>query len=119
MQSTSEPNAITGLPDPHVAIHAVGIPAMPCSILKPSFLKNAGQVLRRFNFLKSELAKAEDHVDHDLRLFRHRFNVSHDLLLVIIATIRAGLVDMPASSEVKQSTITTTRKRSLRMWAPD
>ena len=37
MQSISDPSAITGLPDPQVAIHAVGIPAMPRSILKPSF----------------------------------------------------------------------------------
>src|SRR5271168_821919 len=37
MQSISEPSEITGLPDPHVATHAVGIPATPCSTLKPSF----------------------------------------------------------------------------------
>ena len=37
MQSMSEPSAITGLPDPQVAIHAVGMPAMPRSIVKPSF----------------------------------------------------------------------------------
>jgi len=35
MQSTSEPSAITGFPDPQRAVHAVGIPATPRSILKP------------------------------------------------------------------------------------
>src|SRR4051812_18012307 len=35
MQSTSEPSAMTGLPDPQRAVHAVGIPATPRSILKP------------------------------------------------------------------------------------
>ena len=37
MSSMSEPRAITGLPLPHVATHAVGIPANPRSILKPFF----------------------------------------------------------------------------------
>jgi hypothetical protein len=37
MSSMSEPRAITGLPLPHVAIHAVGMPANPRSILKPFF----------------------------------------------------------------------------------
>ena len=32
-----EPSAITGFPDPQVATNAVGIPATPRSILKPSF----------------------------------------------------------------------------------
>ena len=37
----SEPSAITGLPDPQVATHAVGIPATPRSILKPFFSRMA------------------------------------------------------------------------------
>src|SRR5215207_8525810 len=37
MPSMSEPSAMTGLPDPHVAIHAVGMPATPRSTLKPFF----------------------------------------------------------------------------------
>ena len=32
----SEPTAITGFPDPHVATHAVGMPAYPSSTVKPS-----------------------------------------------------------------------------------
>ncbi|MEE8146750.1 MAG: hypothetical protein V3T24_04040 [Longimicrobiales bacterium] len=31
----SLPNAMTGLPEPHLAHHAVGIPAMPSSTSKP------------------------------------------------------------------------------------
>ena len=31
----SEPNEITGFPEPHFAIHAVGIPAVPRSTAKP------------------------------------------------------------------------------------
>ncbi len=37
MSSMSDPSEITGFPDPQEASHAVGIPAMPRSILKPSF----------------------------------------------------------------------------------
>lgn len=33
----SEPRAITGLPEPHVATHAVGIPAKPRWTVKPFF----------------------------------------------------------------------------------
>ena len=33
----SEPSAITGLPDPQRAVHAVGIPATPRSMVKPCF----------------------------------------------------------------------------------
>ena len=63
----SEPSAITGLPDPHVAIHAVGIPAMPSLNREAVLFEDAGQVLRRLEFLKAQLAEAEDHVDHLLR----------------------------------------------------
>ena len=35
MQSMSEPNAMTGLPEPHFATHAVGIPATPRSTVNP------------------------------------------------------------------------------------
>jgi hypothetical protein len=37
MSSMSEPSEITGLPDPHVATHAVGTPAMPRVTLNPFF----------------------------------------------------------------------------------
>ena len=33
----SEPSEITGLPEPHVAVHAVGMPATPRVTLKPFF----------------------------------------------------------------------------------
>ena len=33
----SEPSAITGLPEPHVATHAVGMPDTPRCTLKPCF----------------------------------------------------------------------------------
>ena len=33
----SEPSAITGLPDPQVAMNAVGMPAIPSSTVKPFF----------------------------------------------------------------------------------
>ena len=35
MPSRSEPSAITGFPDPHVATHDVGIPATPSRTVKP------------------------------------------------------------------------------------
>ena len=37
MPSMSEPSAITGLPEPQLAVHAVGMPATPRSIRKPFF----------------------------------------------------------------------------------
>ena len=33
----SEPSEITGFPEPHVATHAVGMPAMPRVTLNPFF----------------------------------------------------------------------------------
>ena len=35
MSSRSEPRAITGFPEPHVATHAVGMPATPSCTVKP------------------------------------------------------------------------------------
>ena len=35
----SEPSAMTGLPDPHVATNAVGMPATPSSTLNPFVLR--------------------------------------------------------------------------------
>ena len=37
MPSMSEPSAMTGLPDPQVATHAVGMPDWPRVTLKPNF----------------------------------------------------------------------------------
>ena len=37
MPSMSEPSAITGLPEPHLATHAVGMPATPRCTVKPNF----------------------------------------------------------------------------------
>ena len=39
MPSRSEPSAITGLPEPHVATHAVGMPATPSRTVKPFVLR--------------------------------------------------------------------------------
>ena len=63
----SEPSAITGLPDPHVATHAVGMPDWPRVTLKPNFSSCAGEVARGLDFLHAELAEAEDRVHHLLR----------------------------------------------------
>ena len=35
MPSMSEPREMTGLPEPHFATHAVGMPATPCCTVKP------------------------------------------------------------------------------------
>ena len=59
------------LASPHDATHAVGMPAMPRSILKPSFSRMPVRYLRGFEFLKAELAEAEDAIDHHLRLLLH------------------------------------------------
>ena len=39
MQSMSEPSARIGLPDPQLAIHAVGMPAIPSCTVKPFFFR--------------------------------------------------------------------------------
>ena len=55
---------MTGLPDPHVATHAVGMPATPSSTVKPFFLRIVDQVFERLELLEPELAEAEDLIDH-------------------------------------------------------
>lgn len=60
----SDPSEITGLPLPHSATHAVGMPEMPRVDLEAVLLEDAGQVLRRLRFLEPELREAEDRVDH-------------------------------------------------------
>ena len=67
MPSMSEPSAITGLPLPHVAMNAVGMPATPSSTVKPFFLSSVDEVLRRLELLEAQLAVAEDLIDHLLR----------------------------------------------------
>ena len=54
----SEPSAITGLPDPHVAMNAVGMPAMPSWTVKPFFSSTSIEVAVGLDFLKSQLARS-------------------------------------------------------------
>ena len=87
----SEPSAITGLPDPHVAIHAVGMPATPSSIVKPFFFEDRRQVLRRLEFLEAELAEAEHRVVPLLDVFLQRVDLEADVALVLIQLrVRSG-----------------------------
>ena len=67
----SEPSAITGLPDPHFATHAVGMPADAALHGEAVLLELAGQVPRGLDFLHAELAEAEDGIDHLLRELGH------------------------------------------------
>ncbi len=60
MSSMSEPREMTGLPEPQVATHAVGIPV---------------------GLLESQLAKAEDLIYHLLGKLRATGNVLHGFLL--------------------------------------
>ncbi len=82
MQSMSEPSAITGLPEPQLAIHAVGIPARFSCTVKPFFLRMSVRYLRRLELLEAELAEAEHLVDHLLREDRHVVDVGRHFLLV-------------------------------------
>jgi hypothetical protein len=77
--SMSEPSAMTGLPDPNRAVHAVGIPATPRSL----FLEDGGQVALGLELLEPQLAEAEDGVDHLLRQRRHGVDSRRGFLLVI------------------------------------
>ena len=85
----SEPSAITGLPEPHVAMNAVGMPAMPSSTGEPVLLQDVDQVAVRLDFLKPELAEAEDRIDHLLREHLHRLDV---LARVSLETLRSRVV---------------------------
>ena len=67
MPSMSEPSAITGLPLPHVAIQAVGMPDDAAGDREAVLLENAGEVLRGLDLLEAELAEAEDRIDGILR----------------------------------------------------
>ena len=86
----SEPSAITGLPDPHVAIHAVGHAGDAAFDLEAVLLENAGQVLRRLELLEAELAEAEDLIDHLLRHHVHRVDVGGGLAFQIFDALRSG-----------------------------
>ncbi|MNL50799.1 hypothetical protein D3C87_1738430 [compost metagenome] len=57
MQSMSLPTAITGFPEPHLAVQAVGMPAMPCSIVKPFFFKMSVRYLEVSNSWKPSSPK--------------------------------------------------------------
>ena len=79
MSSISEPSEITGLPDPQVATHAVGMPAKPRSTLKPSFSRMPLRYLRGLELLEAQLAEAEDAIHHDLRLLLHGVDLARQV----------------------------------------
>ena len=81
MQSMSDPSAMTGLPDPHVAMNAVGTPAMPSWTANPFFFEDVDQVPVGLELLKAELPVAEDLVDHLLRELGAALDVGDRLLL--------------------------------------
>ena len=117
----SEPSAITGLPDPHVATHAVGMPDTPRCTLKPYFSSCAGQVLRGLDFLEAELAEAEDGVDHLLRELRHLVDASDGVLLVGVelGTASCAKAGLAASVTAITSTVSRTRIVILPCLAPE
>ena len=91
MPSTSEPSAITGLPEPHVAVHA-GRNAGDAALDREAvLLEDAGEVLRRLELLEAELAEAEHLIVHLLDVLAHRVDFQADVPLVLIELrIRSG-----------------------------
>ena len=73
---------MTGLPEPHVAVQAVGMPAMDSSMRNPLLLQDAGQVLRRLDLLKAKFAEAEDLIHHLLGEVLHSVDFTRQLGLV-------------------------------------
>ena len=69
MQSTSEPSAITGLPDPQRAIHAVGNAGDAALDGEAVLLEDAGQVALGLELLEAEL---DGHNDYPWALREHR-----------------------------------------------
>ena len=80
MQSTSEPSAITGLPDPNRAVHARRNACHAFLDREAFLLEDAGQVSLRLELLESELAEAEHRIDHLLREVVHAVDVGDRLL---------------------------------------
>ena len=83
----SEPSEMTGLPDPQLAIHAVGMPARFSCTVKPFFLQDVGQVLRGLELLEAELGEAEHLIVHPLRCPPHAVNFEAD---ISSCTVRAS-----------------------------
>ena len=79
MSSMSLPSEITGLPEPQLATQAVGMPATPRWILKPSFSRIPVRYLEVSIFLEAQFAEAEDAVHHDLRLLLHGVDLSGEV----------------------------------------
>ncbi len=91
----SEPSAITGLPEPHVAMNAVGMPAMPSCTVKPFFLSTSTRYRWVSNLLEAELAEAEDGIDHLLGEDLHRLDV---LDRIGLEALGAGIILRPGAS---------------------
>ena len=76
---------MTGLPDPqrrHPRRRNAG--EVLLRSVKPFFFEDAGQVLRRLEFLEAELAEAEDLIVHLLDVFAHAVDFEADIALVLI-----------------------------------
>ena len=66
---------MTGLPDPHVAMKAVGMPGDPRLNGEPVLLQDVDDVPIGLGLLKAELPEAEDRVDHLLRELAARLHI--------------------------------------------
>ena len=75
MQSTSEPSAITGEPEPQRATHIVGNAGVAALDGEAFLLEDARQVLAGLELLEAEFGEAEDHVGHLLTEVEHRLRL--------------------------------------------
>jgi hypothetical protein len=79
MQSMSEPKGMTGLPEPQEAIQAVGIPATPRSIWKPSFSRMLVRYREMSRIPEIRFRKTKDGIDHHLRPVRHALDLASEV----------------------------------------
>ncbi len=74
MPSMSEPSAMTGFPDPHVAMNAVGNAGNAFLHREAVLLQHVDQIAVGLDLLEAQLGKAEDGIDHLLGEDAHRLD---------------------------------------------
>ena len=119
---------MTGLPDPQLAIHAVGMPARFSWIVKPFCLRMPVRYFGRLELLEPELAEAEDLVVHPLNHFLKTIHLLADVAACSdrapdwpVAGVRSEAVDVralaarPATVTAAASAHTTIARRDPRI----
>ena len=101
---------MTGLPDPHVATNAVGMPATPFLHREAVLLEDVDQVAVGLELLEPELAVAEDLVDHLLGEDLAALDVGDGFLLERLE-LRIRRARLPAPAPARAPAARAARRR--------